>query len=373
MKILIVTPYFKCSKHGGTERYVSNLYDQLIKKYDNKLDISILTTKTNYCTSKKNIYIINSKKEILNFNPILFNIFKIYSLLKNNNFDLVHIHGHLYFINFFVAIFCKILQKKVILTLHGGIDLPNKIPLKSKILKIAYDRIFGCIIKKAVNGITSVSKTDLEKYMVNHNKIVKQCYIPNAININQFEYKNRYQSKKRKYVLGYIGDLEYWKGVDILLNICLYFANHPDIEIRIAGEGKYKDTFLKLSEKFKNINYLGKIEHSKVPEFYHSIDLFIFPSRWEGLPTTILESMACGCVVIANQLPELKRVFSTNEIYFTNESNSSSFISSINSILNNEQDLNKKSLYARKMIEKRFTFDKITEQYFKFYNLVIQN
>ena len=42
------------------------------------------------------------------------------------------------------------------------------------------------------------------------------------------------------------------------------------------------------------VDFVGPIAYEELPRFYQEADLFLFPSPYEGLPSVVLESMACG-------------------------------------------------------------------------------
>jgi len=42
------------------------------------------------------------------------------------------------------------------------------------------------------------------------------------------------------------------------------------------------------------VTFVGPVAYEQLPRFYQEADLFLFPSPYEGLPSVVLESMACG-------------------------------------------------------------------------------
>jgi len=376
MNILMVTPYFASKNPGGTERHVTTLIDYLEQLYGDKIDISILTTKEERIKTCEEIYEIKSIFQLFNFNPIVINLPEINSIIKKNKFDIVHFHGHLYFFNYFTAIFSKLKKNKNILSLHGGVSSPKNIPLKSKIMKSAYDKIFGSTFVRLIDTITSVSATDLESFKNMYNiKLKPLKYVPNGVDINKFAYipLQKRENISDKFRVGYVGDLEYWKGTDLLIDIVKQIVLNPNIEILIAGTGRFREEFVELDKRYSNLKYFGKINHSSVPNFMSNLHLFLFPSRWEGLPTTVLESLSCGTPVIANKIPELERIFDEKSIFYVERSDHNSFIEKILYLKNEGYNtLRKISENGRTIIENNFSFANIAKKYFQIYNELIK-
>jgi glycosyltransferase involved in cell wall biosynthesis len=119
---------------------------------------------------------------------------------------------------------------------------------------------------------------------------------------------------KRPVRLGFAGSLEvHYKGADVLIKalaICL--RQGLFLEAHLAGDGRSRSEFEALAQKLgvsSAAHFHGHIPAGKaVVEFLDSIDIFVMPSRTEGLPRTLLEAMARGCPCIASSvggIPEL--------------------------------------------------------------------
>lgn len=113
-------------------------------------------------------------------------------------------------------------------------------------------------------------------------------------------FRERYDVKSQK-VIGYTGRLSSEKRVGELIE----FAEQFEGEVLIGGDGPQRD---KLEQKVEseNVKFLGFLDREELPEFYSVIDLFVFPSRVENDPLTVLESTACGTPVIGADAAGLK-------------------------------------------------------------------
>ena len=114
----------------------------------------------------------------------------------------------------------------------------------------------------------------------------------------------RTEGKKIKFI--FVGRLVYQKGIDRVLHI---FKKNSNFELIIVGDGEEKEKLLAMTEKYgnkNNINFIGK----KIYPFnlVAGADYFLLPSRWEGLPNCVLESLALGTPVIS-----FKRIFALKD------------------------------------------------------------
>jgi glycosyltransferase involved in cell wall biosynthesis len=113
------------------------------------------------------------------------------------------------------------------------------------------------------------------------------------------------QPHPRPYFL-FVGRLEKIKGVQNLIPL---FREHPEYELLIAGEGTYADKLKELASGVKNVQFLGKLSHSKLQSYYKHARAVIVPSIcYEVFGIIIIESFAVRTPVIVNNLGALPEV-----------------------------------------------------------------
>ena len=106
------------------------------------------------------------------------------------------------------------------------------------------------------------------------------------------------------------GRLHRQKGYDHLIQAMpMVQAAFPTVTLLILGEGDEENNLKKLARSLEltdRIQFMGL--RPDVDRILHCIDLFVLPSRWEGLPNVVLEAMAAGKPVVATEvggIPEL--------------------------------------------------------------------
>jgi len=73
------------------------------------------------------------------------------------------------------------------------------------------------------------------------------------------------------------------------------------VEFQLAGQGADGDKLRALARELglDNVCFLGQTD--RVAELLAEANLFVLPSRWEGMPTVVLEAMAARCPVVATR------------------------------------------------------------------------
>jgi glycosyltransferase involved in cell wall biosynthesis len=110
--------------------------------------------------------------------------------------------------------------------------------------------------------------------------------------------------------LVYAGKLSYAKGVPWFLRALSKLQNLPwRLHLVGGGSGGEKQTCLRLAEKLaERVKVHGAVSQQDLAAIMKQSHIFILPSFYEGLPLVVLEALACGCRVIATNLPGLKEI-----------------------------------------------------------------
>ena len=154
----------------------------------------------------------------------------------------------------------------------------------------------------------------------------------NAIDLDKFKYDEKVRKLKRKelgikddtFVIGHIGRFVAQKNHTFLIDIFNeYHKKNKKIILLLIGQGPKEE---EIKEKVNNLNlsdsvvFLGQREDAN--ELYQAMDLFLFPSLYEGLGMVLIEAQASGLpCVCSTEVPKIAKV--TENLYFISLSNSS--------------------------------------------------
>jgi glycosyltransferase involved in cell wall biosynthesis len=112
-------------------------------------------------------------------------------------------------------------------------------------------------------------------------------------------------STDRPFTVGTAANLEYWKGIDVLVQACA--GAQAPLRLEIYGDGALRGEL----ERQAQAAHVDARFHGFVDDFparLPSLDVFALPSRADNFPVAILEAMAHGLPVIAARVggvPEL--------------------------------------------------------------------
>lgn len=119
-----------------------------------------------------------------------------------------------------------------------------------------------------------------------------------------FEYisnkKNRNINKNNKRFI-YTGRIDEWKNIEFLIRVFQkYHKEFQDSELYIIGDGpefkKIKNIIINDNSDF--IHLTGRLGHDSIVEYLASGDVFLFPSKGEGVSLSVLEALSAGLPVV---------------------------------------------------------------------------
>ncbi len=126
--------------------------------------------------------------------------------------------------------------------------------------------------------------------------------IPNGYELSVCEKLSKLNGSKTKPCIN-VGSKAFHKGLDIALKALRQYNNSRCGRLKLKVVG-YKDDVQNVNfliKKYGNAVYLGVLENAQVLEEMRSSWFFILPSHYEGLPLSILESIASGTPYLCSE------------------------------------------------------------------------
>jgi glycosyltransferase involved in cell wall biosynthesis len=165
--------------------------------------------------------------------------------------------------------------------------------------------------------------------------------------------------------IGYIGSLEpYRSTVELLYAFKILARILPNIKFILIGFGSLYNKIISIVNNDpllkSRIEVRKYISYSEMPVYLNKIKIFIFPSLSDGLPNTLLESMASGNIIIATPVGGISDIINNriNGFLLYNGVSVSNLVSLILRVLSlSYHELENISRNARATIEKFYTFN----------------
>lgn len=299
--------------YGGVEAFIMNIYRSL---NHNEIQFDFWVNSNEKIAYEEEILKLGGRVIRSNFYSRKKHFFKHYGEIINyfkNNKDVIAIHINKANIRDIDLLLIAYLMKIPVRIIH------------SHIANISFKMGFMERINKNIISIISTNllacSQDAGKYMFGNYSF---DIVKDAVNIDIYKFNNDNRKKIRQeynidddcFLVGSIGRFCEQKNtlfiIDIFREIKL---NIPNSKLILIGSGHLKDELVEKIKKAKvedSVILTGEVLN--VNEYYSSMDVFLFPSLYEGFGMVLLEAQISGLTCIASKDVIPQEVNVTNEI-----------------------------------------------------------
>lgn len=283
------------------------------------------------------------------------NIYLLIRFCRANSIDILHVHGR--GAGSFARLVKLFLPRiKIIYTPNGF--FPRSLPLPIRWCYVIGERILFYLTDLVFFVSESEKETFARSLRINISSS-KFIYIQNYINDDlrrtktSLPYEHPF-SFAPKFL--FIGRLSKQKGVDILVESLKLIKG--EFQVTIIGYGEmepYLET--QISEHLNSkVVYIGKLHEAF--RYMPSFDALLLPSRFEGLPFTVLEAMLYGLPLIVTPCNGTIDVVDRNNGYIADAIDATSFAKAIEEFCHDFSN-NKNSIEAMVLAN----HEKVTSHY----------
>jgi len=276
--------------YGGAERVTLYLYEESNKKRKNHLIVLSDANNLEIPDYDENfVHFINKRRLIFAIPRVLWLLFK----LKPD-----YLFSSIWHINIFCVLVSILFKKQRSIIREANYPQQNLLKFRKKYF--FYKIIYSYFYKKANIVLSSSESMKLEimKFCRYNGENIRVLYNP-----VDYEYirkkieQNEPDFRPDSFLC--IGRLTYQKGFDRLIKL---FPEIKNAKLRIIGEGEQYDDLHRLIHdlELNSRVFIEKNLDNPWKEIINSIAVVV-PSRWEGMPNIVLESLACGAEIVASE------------------------------------------------------------------------
>lgn len=227
-------------------------------------------------------------------------------IFNKNEYDIVHVNSGNLFLNATVAFTLNGNSKYIAHSHNTQATIKYSSKLKSVIKSIIRKPCTNYIIKKA-DALFACSKAAGQNLFgsngVNSDKFT---LIHNAIDLSKYRYKPdvraRVRNGEERFIVGHVGRLTDQKNPLFIIDVFsdLHKLNANTV-LWMIGEGELREMIEKKVASLglgDCVDLMGRRED--VAELMQAMDIFLFPSLYEGLSIVTIEAQAAGLPIFAS-------------------------------------------------------------------------
>lgn len=303
-------------------------------------------------------------------------------------YDTLHVHILLWG-GLLVAPFARLIGKPALYeSVLDGADNPGAVEKDSLgRIKLLCLRQFTKVI-----AISEALRREFLKYRIPVVKLVNSVDIdmfsPPASRSRKKELRRDLGIPEEAQVLLFVGSVKPRKGVDILVKIFIRMAEkRPDLYLLIVGPRSVEENntidpgyveaqraLLDAHGLTGRVTFTGMVEEkNKLAGYYQAADVFVFPTRQEGLGNVVLEAMATQLPVVVTHLPEIEDLIQHNKNgVFVPLDDIDGFERAVSNVIDDPSFAREIGSNAREDIKREFYYDKWQSNLVNLYRTVAE-
>lgn len=179
----------------------------------------------------------------------------------------------------------------------------------------------------------------------------------------------------------YVGRINPQKGIEDLLRGYALYRNglqetDKRTELVVAGGGEESNinqmkTLAATHEISDAVDFLGHVEHERLPQIYNNADIFALPSHAEGLGNAFLEAMACGLPCLGTNVGAIPELLADKRGVLVSPKAPAEIAERLYRLIGDASYRAALGRRARAYVEREHSFESVRQKYVEFYDTVI--
>ena len=361
MKILLI---INSSNNGGAPKMIIKLYQEIVKRFPKSKLIFLQKIESQYSAIPNALYLSDRLKYPQDYWKVSKKLFKIIKDEKPNATI-----SFLPLSNILTACISKYLNVPVRIASQR-----NPPYIYGRIVR-AIDRYIGSNNFYTHNVCNSkAGKEAFSNYPVSYKNllsVINNCVEEADLSVTKDEARVELGITNSKKIITCVGRLHDQKNHEVIIRAMKHVDNAI---LYLAGDGPLRKSISNLIANNKvqeKVVLMGDLERVQVQRLLRASDVFIIPSKYEGLSNSLIEALSYGLPVIFSNIPSFTSFLKVPDNKYAgilvNDNQSAKYAGAINDLIQNEEQMEYYQSLSRDKV-KDLTASNMAN---KFMNLII--
>ena len=163
----------------------------------------------------------------------------------------------------------------------------------------------------------------------------------------------------------FVGRLTKEKNVGALIEA----ISGTNLRLLIIGDGPLRQELeTKATRQSSDVQFVGPVTYTEVPDYLRQSTLFVLPSLWEGHPKALIEAMACGVPVIGANSPGIRELVAHKDTGYLCDTSPQGIRDAITSVLGDQAIRNRLASNGREFAVESFSLDRVVDMELELYS-----
>ncbi len=204
-------------------------------------------------------------------------------------------------------------RRPIALHIHGAAN-PLAVSRYAWARRATLRRLYGALWRRVVNAAALVLSVDQDGLRLAERSLSKKsrtrlALLPVCVDTSLFHPGDKVAARSSlglspsTRVLVFVGRLEQAKGTERLVGAFAELARQESpLSLVLIGDGSQRSAMeeqARMAGVLDRVVFAGWVDHDSLPTWFQAANVLLLPSDHEGLPTAVIEALACAVPVVA--------------------------------------------------------------------------
>jgi len=298
------------------------------------------------------------------------------------NYDVVHINSLYKFPSTIAARYCRLYGVPYLVRPHGTLD--PYILRRHRLLKSVYEQLFEWrnLERAAAVHFTTSEEMELVRPLC---LAIRGVVVPLGVDLAEYgtarplhwRFRDNWPESQGRRLILFLGRVNFKKGLDLLVRAFAQIVQtRRDLHLIIAGPdnegyGRQVRKWLTNEGILDKTTFTGMLVGENKLDAFHAAEMFVLPSYTENFGLAVVEAMASGLPVIVSERVNLARDIAEACAGLVIDCNATALSDAILKLLDDPVAAARMGEKGRRLVEQRFTWDRIARQMLDVYHDII--
>ncbi|MBK8226911.1 MAG: glycosyltransferase family 4 protein [Flavobacteriales bacterium] len=188
---------------------------------------------------------------------------------------------------------------KLIVMPHG-LEMFQGLTMKDRLIGLPFRWLVRHVARRSARVVSLGGKLTLMLEGLVHGSMARVAVVPNAVQLP--DDAPPYPADGDDLSFLFVGRFAFNKGIDLLLNVARELqASRVPVRFILAGDGPERAR-MERDGLPSNVTLAGKVDDQQLERLYADCHALVLPTRFEGMPTVVLEAMARARPVVVSDV-----------------------------------------------------------------------
>lgn len=249
---------------------------------------------------------------------------------------------------------------KLIVNPHG-LEMFQGLTWKDRLVGLPFRKALRYILRRSAVAVSLGGKlTDILRDQVKGSSCEVHV-LPNAVEVGDKGVQVPAISGPLQ--LLFVGRFAVNKGLDVLMTVARRLAAaHPELaHVQLAGDGPLLKE-IQAQGLPPNVTVLGRVDDAQLARLYRECDALVLPTRFEGMPTVVLEAMAQGKPILVSDVGATAELVTPHNGYLLPPGDAEALYNAVQAFAERPAEVRRKmGAYGRQRVIERFSWPVVAE------------